>query len=40
MMEEDLMGEVAVVVLLSGGWTLAPKRKFENLNFEFEFDFK
>ena len=25
----DLMGEVGVVFLL-GGWTLAPRRKFEN----------
>ena len=31
--QEDLMGEVGVVVFLLGGWTLAPRRKIENLNF-------
>ena len=25
------MGEVGVVVFLLGGWTLAPRRKIENL---------
>ena len=27
--EVDLMREVGVVVFLSGGWTLAPRRKLE-----------
>jgi len=28
--EVDLMGEVGVVVFLSGGWTLAPRRNWKN----------
>jgi len=30
------MGEVAVVVFLLGGWTLAPRRKFEKKDCKFE----
>ena len=33
----DLMGEVGVVVFLLGGWTLAPRRKFENFDLKFKF---
>jgi len=28
--EMNLMGEVGVAIFLLGGWTLAPRRKFEN----------
>jgi len=33
------MGEVGVVVFLSGGWTLVPRRKIENLGRFFFFLF-
>ena len=32
----NLVGEVGVVVFLLGGWTLAPRRKFEKKDCKFE----